>query len=164
MKYYCLLLSFFVLSWVILVLHFVPMEKWNNKLTNTEVATEDDLQPSVSPLVCLGVGSHLEPMTRFLFSVWQLWVSWSGRPIWWEDRSVIYCTIASRPCQSSHSWVQVLQNSRPYFTISYETPPTWRARSPYLYPPGTGWPSYTPGHWVPFSSSLMTHRATLEVF
>jgi hypothetical protein len=22
---------------------------------------------------------------------------------------------------------------------------TWRARSPYLYPPGTGWPSYTPG-------------------
>jgi hypothetical protein len=22
---------------------------------------------------------------------------------------------------------------------------TWRARFPYLYPPGTGWPSYTPG-------------------
>jgi hypothetical protein len=37
---------------------------------------------------------------------------------------------------------------RPYFTVSSETPPTWRARSPYLYPPGTGWPSYTPGHWV----------------
>jgi hypothetical protein len=31
-------------------------------------------------------------------------------------------------------------------------PPAWRARSPYLYPPGTGWPSYTPGHWVPLSS------------
>jgi hypothetical protein len=29
--------------------------------------------------------------------------------------------------------------------------PTWRARSPYLYPPGTGWPSYTQRHWVPFS-------------
>jgi hypothetical protein len=26
-------------------------------------------------------------------------------------------------------------------------------------PPGTGWPSYTPGHWVPF-----TRRATVEVF
>jgi hypothetical protein len=23
------------------------------------------------------------------------------------------------------------------------------ARFPYLYPAGTGWPSYTPGHWVP---------------
>jgi hypothetical protein len=32
------------------------------------------------------------------------------------------------------------------------TPPTRRARSLYLYPPGTGWFSYTPRHWVPFSS------------
>jgi hypothetical protein len=31
-------------------------------------------------------------------------------------------------------------------------PPTWRARSPYLYPPRIWWPSYTPRHWVPFSS------------
>jgi hypothetical protein len=31
----------------------------------------------------------------------------------------------------------------------YSNPsPTWRARFPYLCPPGTGWPSYTPGHWV----------------
>jgi hypothetical protein len=36
-----------------------------------------------------------------------------------------------------------------YFIVSiFDTPPTWRARSPYLYSPGTGWPSYTPGHWV----------------
>jgi hypothetical protein len=42
--------------------------------------------------------------------------------------------------------------------------PTWRARSPYLYPPGTGWPSYTPRHWVPFSSPPTTRRATVEVF
>jgi hypothetical protein len=28
-------------------------------------------------------------------------------------------------------------------------PPTWRTRSPYLYPLETGWPSYTPRHWVP---------------
>jgi hypothetical protein len=26
---------------------------------------------------------------------------------------------------------------------------TWRARFPYLYPPGTGWPSYTPGTGFP---------------
>jgi hypothetical protein len=44
--------------------------------------------------------------------------------------------------------------SRPYFTVSYETPPTWRARSLYLYPPGTGWHSYTPGHWVPICRLL----------
>jgi hypothetical protein len=47
---------------------------------------------------------------------------------------------------------------------SYLSPPTWRARFPHLYPPGTGWPSYTPGHWVPFTSSLTTRRASVEVF
>jgi hypothetical protein len=38
-----------------------------------------------------------------------------------------------------------------------------RARSPYLYPPGTGWPSYNPGQWVPFLSPLTTRRAAVEV-
>jgi hypothetical protein len=36
-----------------------------------------------------------------------------------------------------------------FISLSYETPPTWRSRPPYLYAPGTGWPSYTSGHWVP---------------
>jgi hypothetical protein len=31
-------------------------------------------------------------------------------------------------------------------------------------PPGTGWPSYTPRHWVPFSSPPASHRATVVVF
>jgi hypothetical protein len=42
-------------------------------------------------------------------------------------------------------------------------PPTWRTRSLYLYPPGTGWPSYTTRHRVPFSLLSMTHRATVEM-
>jgi hypothetical protein len=36
--------------------------------------------------------------------------------------------------------------------------------SPYLYPPGTGCPRYTPGHWVPFPSPLTTRKAAVEVF
>jgi hypothetical protein len=60
--------------------------------------------------------------------------------------------------------VPVSRDSRPYFIVPIlETPPTWRARSPYLCPPGTGWPSYTPGHCVPFPSPLTTRRATVEV-
>jgi hypothetical protein len=34
----------------------------------------------------------------------------------------------------------------------------------FVYPPGTGWPSYTPRHWVPFSSPSTTRRATVELF
>jgi hypothetical protein len=39
-----------------------------------------------------------------------------------------------------------------FYCLRFETAPTWRARSSYSYPPGTGWPSYTHSHWVPFSS------------
>jgi hypothetical protein len=42
--------------------------------------------------------------------------------------------------------------------------PTWRARFLYSYSPGTGWLSYTPGHWVPFTLSLTIRRAKVEVF
>jgi hypothetical protein len=35
---------------------------------------------------------------------------------------------------------------------------------PYLYPPGAGWPSYTPRHWAPFSSPRRTRRVTVELF
>jgi hypothetical protein len=51
-----------------------------------------------------------------------------------------------------------------FYCLRFETHPTWRARSPYLYPPGTGWPSYTSRHWVPFSSPPTTRRTTVEVF
>jgi hypothetical protein len=50
-----------------------------------------------------------------------------------------------------------------YYPI-FESPPTWKARSPYLYPPGTLWPSYRPRHWVLFLSPLTTRRATVEAF
>jgi hypothetical protein len=35
-----------------------------------------------------------------------------------------------------------------FYCLRFETPPTWSTRSLYLYPPGTGWPSYTPRHRV----------------
>jgi hypothetical protein len=41
-----------------------------------------------------------------------------------------------------------------FYTLNFETPPTCRARSLYLYPPGTGWPGYIPRHWAPISSPL----------
>jgi hypothetical protein len=50
------------------------------------------------------------------------------------------------------------------YCLRFETPPSWRVRSPYLYAPGTGWPGYTPRHLVPFSSPPTTRRATVEVF
>jgi hypothetical protein len=42
--------------------------------------------------------------------------------------------------------------------------PAWKTRSPCLYTPGTGWPSYTSRHWDPVSSPPTTRRATMEIF
>jgi hypothetical protein len=94
-------------------------------------------------------------------------MSWYPAPLWdlrpdiiscrnvtvWNLRSCIYgapSLTRGRVCnfQYNHSMVRVAQNPKPYFTISSENPPAWRAWFPYLYLPGTGWPSYTPGHWV----------------
>jgi hypothetical protein len=53
-----------------------------------------------------------------------------------------------------------------FHCLRFETPPTWRSRSPYLrvYPLGTGWPGCTPRHWVLFSSPPTTLRATVKAF
>jgi hypothetical protein len=78
-------------------------------------------------------GTHLRPATNFSFFLkfsldsCGFVILW--RPLWQEDGSVIYCTIVSGPCQSSYSWVEVTQNSRRYFTVSFETPPTWSVKS-----------------------------------
>jgi hypothetical protein len=53
----------------------------------------------------------------------------------------------------------VPRDSGPYFIVPVlESLPTWSVRSPFLYPPGTGWPSYTPRHWVPFYRLLRLAR------
>jgi hypothetical protein len=51
-----------------------------------------------------------------------------------------------------------------FHSIGLETPLTWRAKSPYLYAPGPGWSSYTPRHWLPFSSPPTTRRAMVTAF
>jgi hypothetical protein len=87
--------------------------------------------------------------------LWQLLDFLSGAP------SLTGGQVCSLQC--SHSLLRVAQDPQLYFTVSSETFPTWSARSPYLYPPGTGCPSCIPGHCVPFLSPLTTRRATIEV-
>jgi hypothetical protein len=49
-----------------------------------------------------------------------------------------------------------------FYCLRFETSPSRRARSPYLYPPGTGWPSYTPRHWASFPSPPTTLRGVFD--
>jgi hypothetical protein len=110
--------------------------------------------------VCLGIEHPCETCNQILLPVGMFlseicgFVS-VGRPHWREDVSAI-CSVITQ-------WFGSIR-PRNHTLLSHQTPPTWRTRFPYLYPPGTEWPSYTPRHWVPFTSSLTTRRATVEVF
>jgi hypothetical protein len=82
-----------------------------------------------------------------------------------DERMGLSFTISAVPRQRSHSRARVPRDSTIiFYPLRFETPPTLRARFPYLYPPGTGWPGYNPRHWVPFSSSSTTRRARVEIF
>jgi hypothetical protein len=113
--------------------------------------------------------------SKLLYDWQSVNLSWYRVPLWdlrldiisyrnvavWNLRACIYWAPSltiGRVCnlQCNHSIVRVAQNPKPYFTVSSETPRTWRARFPYLYPPGTRWPSYTLGHWLPSMSPFTT--------
>jgi hypothetical protein len=85
-----------------------------------------------------------------------------GRSLWRENGSAVYNCCWSSPAQTflgpSPAGLTTI-----FYWLRLETSPTWSARSPYLYTPGTGWPSYTPRYWVPFSSPPTTRRATMIV-
>jgi hypothetical protein len=86
-----------------------------------------------------------------------------ARCLWRENGSVVYSCCWFSPAQSftgpsPEGFVTII------YCLRFETPPTWRARSLYLHPPRTEWPTYTPRYWVPFSSPPTTRRATVEVF
>jgi hypothetical protein len=98
------------------------------------------LRPTVSQPVCLV--SITQTVAGLL--IWEALC---------DERTGLSFTITAGPRQRSHSWLRVPRNSWPYFTLSdSRLLQPGGPGSPYLYPPGTGWPSYTPRHWVPFSS------------
>jgi hypothetical protein len=92
--------------------------------------------------------TYLGPKTRFFLPDSCGFVD-VGRSLWREDGSIVYNCCWPSPVQSfsgpSPAGLMTI-----FYCLRFETPPTCRARSSYLYPPGTGWPSHTPRHWVPF--------------
>jgi hypothetical protein len=122
------------------------------------------LRLTVGRPVCLGGGHTIGSMTRFSFSVWQSRVSWCGWSFWREDEPVFHSyncfwnptkavTLGSKSCRTQTIFYCLIWDS-----------PNLEGQVLVLYSPGTGWPNYTPGHWIRFSLPITTRRATVEVF
>jgi hypothetical protein len=110
------------------------------------------LLPTVSQPVCFGIKPPSEVQDQiFIGQTVAGLLTWGALS---NERTGLPFTIAAGPRQRIHSRVRVSRDSRPYFTVSDSRPPTWRDL------PGTGWPSYTPKHWDPFSQPPMTRWAT----
>jgi hypothetical protein len=112
-------------------------------------------------LFLLVSSTHLGPQDQiFLLSDSCKFVD-VGRPLWWKDGLF---AIAAVLHQCSDCRVQVPRDSWPYITVWYLRFHQPGGPGPCIYPPGTGWPNYTPRHWVSFSLPPTTCRTMVEVF
>jgi hypothetical protein len=87
---------------------------------------------SVCQSVCLGIEHPCGTCDQILLPVGML-LSEICSFVFKEAPSLTRGRVRSLQC--NHSIVRVAQNPKLYFTVSSETPPTWRARLPYLYSP-----------------------------
>jgi hypothetical protein len=77
-----------------------------------------------------------------------------------DQRTGLPLKIAAGPRQRSHSRIGFPWNPG-FCSLRFETPTTWRVRTPYLHLQGTGWPIYTTRQWDPFRGLLRLLRADI---
>jgi hypothetical protein len=117
------------------------------------VRNEVNLRPTISRPVCPGVRRPSGTRDQFFFLLEiffrQLRVCYFVAPFLTRGRvcNLLYSCFWTLP-EKSTLGSKSRRTHGHILLFHLRLPPTWRARFQNIYPPGTGWPSYTPGHWV----------------
>jgi hypothetical protein len=93
--------------------------------------------------------THLGLRTRILLLSDRSWCVDVRRSLWRENNCCWSSQAQSFLGEDPAGLVTII------YSLKFETPPTWRARSPYLYPSGTGWPSCRLRHWISIAPTLL---------
>jgi hypothetical protein len=96
------------------------------------------LLPTVSRRVSLEIDRPSGAYGQIFITVRHLRVCWCGALSLTKDGSAVYNYCWFTPGQS-FSGLSPMGHVTIFYCPSFETPPNWRTRTPYLYPPGTGW-------------------------
>jgi hypothetical protein len=105
---------------------------------------------------------HMEHITRFFFSVWQLRIPCCGLLTLtrgWVCNLLVQLLLRLARAVTLGSKSRRTQTL--FYCLVWDSPNLEGQVS--VCPSRTEWPSYTPGYWVPFSSPLTTRRTTVEV-
>jgi hypothetical protein len=117
-----------------------------------KIEVEVNLLQNVSRPVCLCIGLPTGAHDQICFS-WKLRVSWRGAPSLMRE---LICSLLWALLEQSLSGPSPTELMTIFYYLIWGTPDLEGQVLVFIWypPPGKGWPSYTPGHWVPFRRHL----------
>jgi hypothetical protein len=119
--------------------------------------------PTVSRPVCSGIKPHPGPKTKFLLLSDGCGFVDVGLRLWREDGSVVYNCCWSSPAQSFSALSPAGLDDHILLSQIRDSP-NLEGQVPVFISPRNRVAQLYPRHWVTFSSSPKTRRATVEVF